>query len=151
MAAFRDTTVSRRGLAAVGALAATMAPAMGTTPMSSLVLRQARRVAALYEAEGEACIAFSRLEGQEGEDAAQEVVQAAYDEWEAAAFTMAEMPAKNLCDFLAKLAVVFQALRSGPGEAESAVAAGLLRDLWHLAPDLRPLLRWSPVRPGFLA
>lgn len=150
MATFRDTTVSRRGLATAGLLSVAL-PLAGAAAGPTAVLRQAHYVAALYEAENAACCIAVRLENQEGDDTAQEFVQAAYDEWQAATITLAEMPAEGLGDFLAKLAVVFQALRGGPGEAEGAVATSLMHDLWRLAPELHPLLRWNPTRPEFQA
>lgn len=149
MADFRDTTVSRRGLGAAGALAAVL-PLVGAAPGPSPILRQAQRIAALYEAEGVACILFSRAEGSEDEAAADAAVRAAYAEWEVAAFVLAALPAEGPQDILAKLALVLQALRGGPGEAEGKIATSLLHDLWRLTPELRPLLRWSPLRPEFL-
>lgn len=146
MAVFRDTTFSRRGLGAAGALAAVLPLADATAaPPPSPVLRQAQFVLELYRAEGDAVGAYSRLEGKDGEEEAKRAVKVAFEAWSDAVFDLAEMPAKDAEDLLAKAALVMRSVDNGATDAEGELAQSILADLWRLRPALRPLLRWSPA------
>lgn len=130
--------------AALAALPMAITGATSAHAAPSPVLRQALNVARLYEIEGEAVHRFGLVEHTPDEFAADDAVAEAFVAWDAGMMDLAAMPAGDRQDMLVKLALVLRALRDGPAEAESAMADSVLRDMWRLTPELRPLLRWKP-------